>query len=32
MFTDVLFWHTPKPDVPPADYEQGLAAFGQELP
>ncbi|HET7851084.1 MAG TPA: hypothetical protein VFL51_18705 [Pseudolabrys sp.] len=26
-----LFWHTPKPDVPAAGYEQDLAAFGKEL-
>lgn len=26
-----VFWHTPKPDAPASDYEQGLATFGKEL-
>ncbi|HEX5420999.1 MAG TPA: hypothetical protein VFY39_13450 [Gammaproteobacteria bacterium] len=26
-----LFWHTLKPGLPSADYEQGLAAFGKAL-
>jgi hypothetical protein len=26
-----VFWHTLKPGLPAADYEQGLATFGKEL-